>query len=109
MNRHEVEQLVATLRLPPNFYASVATEMTPVFGTTTILLTAYWDDIYHPGGKSSTYARIEPHAQMPRELVVKMIYNELRMMWMHELHEWFTVGGVHYRDPHPDGVDGPLG
>ncbi len=106
MTPGQARDFVKTLRLPPNITVDVhrdwhATDLA------TIRVEGTWSDP-DTGDKVRTAAiidslRVEIAAPTPEE-AGNLILGTIRRLWLHELHEWFTVDGVHVIEPHgPDG------
>lgn len=63
-----------------------------------------------------TYGKIEGlelYAGLNEEAWIRLwkakVEDIISLLWNHELHELLMFDGVHIRDPHPQGRDGPLG
>lgn len=109
------------MRVPPNFKLKVWTSYVDHSFVQVNVLTA-WPDKDHPvkldinpmsmnydcqisqatGTKMFTVDALPMYREHPA-MVIESIYDLLRMLWMHELHEWFTVDGVPHIEPHPQG------
>lgn len=102
MTREELRQLVAKVRLPPQLSLRVE------FGINDLpylMVASQWDDVYQPGKDAMAFNQTILHPETPRNVIMDQIYIIVRELWMHELHEWFTVEGAHYITPHPDGLN----
>lgn len=40
--------------------------------------------------------------RLDREAVLRVVFGAIKQFEMHELKEWFKVGGVCFENPHPD-------
>lgn len=107
-----VKEIVDSMRLPPNFRIRVDQSYHP--NEVLICITASWQDVDGGDTPAQTYSTIvlDPHDRFREGLtnyVTMQVYQSLRLLWFHELHEWFTIDGKHHVEPHPDGRNGPLG
>jgi hypothetical protein len=109
----ELQDYLQTLELPKNFrvmFDRLDRQLVqPPENAIQVTITAYWDDIYHPGSKAQTFSNVRIEPWMPEGLIRRLIYDSVRMLWLHELHEYMKIGGDYFHHPHPEGRNGPLG
>lgn len=85
-------------------------------GALVAFLKGKWVDAHKREPQALTYSRITFDMRVMRhaleggrgldafiEYVSHQVYEAVHTLWLHELHEWFKVGGKHFIDPHPDG------
>lgn len=102
MTIEELHEMMGKVRLPPQFTIKVETAMNP--DVVYVVVMSEWDDIYNPGRPSMAFNRTIVDRYTPRDFWVHQLYGILRELWLHELHEWFTIDGEHYTHPHPNGL-----
>ena len=94
-----LREFIATVDLPPNLRLEADDDGHGVF----LGIEMVWPNLNDPTETVTTYRQhrlqsVQLYPEVKRAVVEMLVTSS----WMHELHEWFKIGGEYVQVPHPE-------